>query len=590
MAGRDRGDLGSAVIAGILCAAAVAAAYWPALNNGFVWDDWVPLVNTPLFRDPARWLEAISAPPLNDRVAFRPVAMLSFMLQLWAGQSTPGPFHLINLAIHCSSVLLLVLIVRRLLVKDRGAVADRRAVPAAAACGLVYGLHPALTEPVIWISCRYDLLLAFFALLALLADRALPAQGWKRAMFVGAAFFGAACSKESAVGFLLALPLVHWALDRDLRGSWRIYVALFGASLLYLAARYAASGASLGMGRMAEQFGDIPSAGQRVLAIAASMAYYVRDAVWPFQGLTPSRALQLPIHAPDVLPVIVMSAAVTAIVLLASLGGSDGRTLALLFTAFLAALLPMSNVSPLPGRFGQIWASSRYLAFPISLLCLALPFGYRVIEARLASVLNHSRVLLMVVIAGWIAASLVNVRGIIPLWANDGAMNLWAIERGAATHWRYANLGEYYLTIGAFKEAREALRHAVELRSDATYHWFDLGVAEAQLGDGAAAEAAFRRSLALDANVIKSRINIAKLEMRAGHHAAAAQLLEEGEKRLPKADDPSREGVLRYLLGKSYAAPGRPGEAEAQLKAAHALAETPDERAAAESALKALVR
>jgi tetratricopeptide (TPR) repeat protein len=582
MAGRDRGDPGPAAILGLLCAAAVAAVYWPALDNGFVWDDWVPLVNSPLFRDPARWLEAISAPPLSDRVAFRPVAMLSFMLQLWAGQDSPGPFHLVNLAIHCASVFLLVLLVRRLLEPDRWA------LPIAAACGLAYGLHPALTEPVIWISCRYDLLLAFFALLALLADRALPAEGWKRALLAGVAFLCAVCSKEQAVGFLLALPLLHLALDRDLRGSWRVYVALLGVSLVYLAMRYAASGASLGMGRMAEQFADMPSAGQRVLAIVASMAYYVHDAVWPFQGLTPSRALQLPIHAPEVFPVIAASAAVSVVVLLAALGGTDGRALALLFAAFLAALLPVSNLSPLPGRIGQIWASARYLAFPLVLLALALPFAGRVLAQRLAGVFTHARVLLAVLAGLWLIAAAANVRVIIPLWANDGAMNLWAIEQGAGTHWRYANLGEYYMKQNAFREAREAFQKAVALRNDSALHWFNLGEAEAQLGDTRAAEAAFRRSLALDGNVIKSRINIAKLEIGAGHYAAAAQLLEEGEKNLRTADDPSREGVLRYFLGKSYAALGRKNEADAQFKAALALAETPDERATAAAELKAL--
>jgi len=587
MSGHDRGDLGSAVIAGLLCAAVVAAVYQPALGNDFVWDDWVPLVNTPMFREPSQWLQALLAPPLHDRVAFRPIAMLSFMLQLWAGQTEAGPFHLVNVAIHCASVLLLVLLVRRVLI-GRVAAPDASVLPAAAACGLAYGLHPALSEPVIWISCRYDLLMAFFLALALLADRVRPANGWKRAVLTGTAFLGAAFCKESAVGLLLALPFFHLALDRDLRGSWRVYVALFSASLLYLAARFAASGASLGMERMAVQFGDIPSAAQRVLVVVASMAYYIRDSVWPFQGLTPSRALQLPIQPGDVLPVVALGAAVTAAALLAALGGSAGRTLALLFVAFLAAVAPMSNVSPLPGRFGQVWASSRYLAFPLLLLCLTLPFAWRVAEACLAGVFTHARTLLSVLAVAWLAGSMVNVRGIIPLWANDGAMNLWAVEQGAAAHWRYGNLGEYYLKVGAHREAREALQHAIDLRGDVPGYWYHLGVADVALGDAGQAEQAFRRSLALDPNAIRSRLNLARMEMAAKHYADAAKLLEAGAAALDRADEPGNEGALHFLLGKAYAAMGRADEAEAQLRAALALAASPHERAAAEAALRSV--
>lgn len=585
----------SVVFGAILCAAGVAAAYWPALNNDFVWDDWVPLVDSPLFRDPRQWWEALLAPPLgNLRVAFRPIAMLSFMLQLWAGQTEPAAFHLTNVAVHAANVFLLVLIAWRLLPRTASA------LPAAIVCGLVYGLHPALTEPVVWISCRYDLLMTFFLLLALLFDRVLPERGWARTTLVGAAFLGAALCKETAVGFVFALPIVHLALDqargspldrgapgRIIRENGTVYAALFIACVVYLAVRYAASGASLGMERMAMQFDDLQSPAQRLLAVLSSMAYYICDALWPFQGITPSRSLRLPIAAIDVLPVIGASAAVIAAVGIASRTGAAGRALALLFVAFLVSLAPVSNFAPLPGRLGELWAASRYLAFPLTLLCLALPFAFQATAARVARHLSRPRALLAALVGAWLAASLVSVRGIIPLWANDGTVNYWAIQQGAADYWRYYNLGNYYVKIGATQKARETFLAALKLRNW-PYGWYGLGIAEAGLGNTRQAINRFRRSLDIDRNLIRSRIHIARLEMSAGDYGAATQVLEEGLTGIRQADFPDEEGVVRYLLGTAYAALGRDSQAVAQLTAARALASSPQERAAAEAALKSV--
>lgn len=593
----SRGFLAT-VTGGILAALAVTAVYWPARENGFVWDDWLPLVNSPVFRDPALWREAILTAPLKDPVATRPVAMLSFMLQLWAGQTEPGPFHVVNIMVHAANVFLLVLVAWHFL---RDASWPRIMVPGAVLSGLVYGFHPALTESVLWISCRYDLLMTFFLLQALLLDRALPAAGWARPVLVSAAFIFAVLSKETAVGFLLALPFVHLALSqsrgeplnraalaRTLAAHYRVYIALFVASALYLAARYALFGASIGMQRMAVQFEDIPSLDQRVLAVVASLAQHVSDALWPFQGIIPSRALQLPVKVMDILPAVATSACAFIAVIVAGRTGAAGRSLALLFLAFIASLVPVSNLIPLPGRQGELWVASRYLTFPLALLCLAGPYTFRVVASLLESHGSRLQALLLAMVVAWVAASVANVRVTIPLWKNEGTLGLWGIRQGATDNWRHLSLGEYYLKTGALHEAREAFVTAAALRNDVGETWYFLGLVEAQLDNTAEAGKAFRRALSLDRDIIKARINIAKLELAAGNTGAAAEVLEGGLGRLEEADDPDQIGVLHYLLGQAYSALGRTDEAVMQLKAALARAQNPQERDAAEKALRSL--
>lgn len=585
-----------AVLWGMLAAVFVASVYWPARENGFVWDDWVPLVHSPVFRDPGEWREAMLTAPLKDPVATRPLAMLSFMLQLWAGQTGPGPFHLASLLLHAANVFLLALLAWRVL---QGAASPRMAALGAALTGLIYGLHPALTESVLWISCRYDLLMTLFLLLALLLDRTLPAGGWLRPLLVSIAFISAVLSKETGVGFLFALPFVHYALHRSGDGprartvwaeiaarNWKVYLALFVISLLYLGVRYALFGASIGMERMALQFHEIDSLDQRMLAVAASLTRHVSDAVWPFQNMIPSRSLHLPIDAVEVLPLIAAAAGIVLAVMVATRSGAAPPVMALLLLAFVAALIPVSNVLPLPGRWGEIWVSSRYLTFPLVMVCLAAPFAIRAAETHLSRHVSRPRVLLLAIVAAWIAASVVNIRVTIPLWKDERALGLWALQQGAREYWRYQNLGEHYLRNREFQEAREAFATAVALRGDLGLNWNNLGLSEALLGNPAEAHRAFRRAIEVDPDILSARINIARLELAAGKPQAAVQVLEDGLGRHVGAEERDQVGVLHFLLGKAYAATGRADDAVAQLKAAQAQAQNPQDRAAAERALR----
>lgn len=586
----------AAVGAALLVAVLVAIVYWPARHNGFVWDDWVPLVDNPLFRDPSRWWEAMTAAPLRDPVALRPVAMLTFMLQLWAGQTTPAPFHIANVLMHAASTFLLVLVCWRAL----RAVNSRTAIVAAAAAGLVYGLHPALTEPVIWISCRYDLLMTFFLLLAMVFDRFLPPSGYARAAAVGLAFLAAAFSKETAVGFVIALPFMHVAFDRQgarpersatmavLSAHGKVYGALLCAGLIYLVARTAISGPALGMGRMAVQFHDVGGADQHLLAVAASLGRHAVDALWPFMAGIPSRSLMLPLEWADAWPILPALLAGGIAAAASRRAGMTGRVLFALTLAFVAALLPVSNLIPLPGRLGELWVASRYLAFPLVFLCLAAPFAFCIADKWLARYFSRPRRLLWALAILWIGASAAYVRATIPLWKDDGVLNYWAIENGARNYWRYQNLGDHYLRVGKSDLAREAFVTAANLRGDVGENWAYLGIAEANLGRTSQATDAFRKALELNPDLIRARLNLARLEMRGGNAERAAELLEAGLARLPHLDHPSEIGTLRYLLGAAYIMLGKNDAAAAQLKVALEQARDDNDRRAAEKALRSI--
>jgi len=592
----------SAAACGILAVAVVMAVYWPARGNGFVWDDWVIVDRSGGSRDPLLWREALFRAPADYAVMFRPLATLTFLLQLWAGHSGPLPFHVANLIIHSANVLLITLIAWRLPNDDMTASRTRPVM--AGLCGLIYGVHPALIEPAVWISCRFDLVMTFFLCLALLLDRVLPEAGWKRALAVSVCFLAAMLSKETAVGFLAALPFVHLALDRrsirardagSLSSAWvphyAVYAALLVALALYMAARFAVSGLSLGLNEMVSPARYIETPGQHLLVVAASLAQHVWTAVWPFQNIIPSRSLQLPVKATDVLPVIAAAAGVCLAVFFAARTGATARALGLLFAAFLASLLPVANIVPLPSFTNELWTSSRYLTFPLVLVCLAVPIVIRLAEAPLTKHVRHGRALIWLILGAWLLAAAANVRITIPLWKNDALLNSWAIQLGGPSFWRYGNLGAYYALTGDLPRAREAFTTAVELRDDeqAAWIWENLGIVEARLGDPTRALEALKRAVELAPESLKSRIHLAMVQRAVGESRMAVENLEKGLDHRRAAGRPDRqEGRLHYELGLAYADVGRREDAVVQLNLALAIARDAHERLAIENALKSV--
>jgi hypothetical protein len=232
--------------------AVVFFSYHPSLENLFVWDDESYIYYLPFVRESTFWLKALTEPFFISTNYYRPLPLLTFMLDYRLGGGQPWLFHLTNLLFHIVNTVLVVFLTQRVVVHYRPTAAQNLALLA----GLFYGLHPVLVEPVAWISGRFDLMVTFFLLLALLLD-GLPSL-WKRSIGIGLCFFLAALCKEMAVAFPLVLVFWHLALaDRPAQGLgslqdyWRtcqksghlwVYLTLLIAGLAYLGLRYMALG------------------------------------------------------------------------------------------------------------------------------------------------------------------------------------------------------------------------------------------------------------------------------------------------------------------------------------------------------------
>jgi hypothetical protein len=212
-----------------------ALAFLPTLAGGFLGDDFVYIAR---FRElpwsawPALfthdWSGGVWGSQLHE---LRPFAALSFMTdaKLFGGWA-PG-YQLTNLLLHLAATTVVTILAWRYTTGHVGAVFT---------AGLVFGLHPAHAEAVIWATGRVDLLATTAALLFWLGAEQFSAGSQARcgAVALGAFFLGI-FSKELCM-FAPLLLVLRW-LVLDLRAPRVIWLrrARLLAGVLVIFAVYA---------------------------------------------------------------------------------------------------------------------------------------------------------------------------------------------------------------------------------------------------------------------------------------------------------------------------------------------------------------
>ena len=152
-----------------------------SLSGGFHYDDGHSIVRNPhitSLADPLAFL--VDPTSFSERAAdamYRPLVVGSLALNFAAGGLAPQGYLLLNLLIHSLAAATACLLLRAL----------GLAAATALAGGLIFGLHPALTEPINYISARSESLAALFYLTALTLYLGLcrPRNGPRRARMEG---------------------------------------------------------------------------------------------------------------------------------------------------------------------------------------------------------------------------------------------------------------------------------------------------------------------------------------------------------------------------------------------------------------------
>lgn len=263
-----------------LVAAVACAVYANALANGFALDDRVIVAQNPNVHHLAAFGDAwVSAywPNLPFQVGlYRPLTIVSYMLEwaLWHG--SPVGFHLVNVLVHAAVSALLVVLMLRL-----GA-----PVLAAAVGGLLFAIHPVHVEAVAGIVGYAELMMTLLVLVACRVHLARRGPATVRWLGIAVCFLAALLVKETAVALPLLLVVVDF-LDPERRVPlWRavwndapLYVLLAGVFGGYLGLRYAVLGVLAGTTPATALLGVSPAV--RVATAVRMWPEYLRLLIWP---------------------------------------------------------------------------------------------------------------------------------------------------------------------------------------------------------------------------------------------------------------------------------------------------------------------
>ena len=156
------GRADAAIMAAI--AAAVLAAFWPAVGFGFLaWDDAPLLVGNYAYRglglSELRWMFT------NTTLGhYNPLTWLSHALEFRLFGLDPRVFHLNNLLLHAATACAFYLTARRLLAAadPKFAAETKRLRSGAALAALLFAIHPLRVESVAWVTERRDVLSGVF--------------------------------------------------------------------------------------------------------------------------------------------------------------------------------------------------------------------------------------------------------------------------------------------------------------------------------------------------------------------------------------------------------------------------------------------
>jgi len=393
-----------AALFGVL--ALVALVYAPVRHGGFIWDDELCFHKAAWLRSDS-WTHYLFRDFCNWTDYFRPLSVLVLAAQVRWFDAAPEAMHLVSLALHLCNTALVWLLARSLAPKQ---------VSHAAFAALLYGLHPALIEPVYWVGCQYEMLVTLFSLLGLLANARLRSE-WPRAFVVAGCFFLAACSKEAAAAFPLLLVIFDCTATRTaslrtlMRQRWRTYLCVFVAGLVYLGLRHWALGGFSHAG--AEPVAPFT----RMQKISLAYLDYWKVLVLPMAGLGP-------IHPFDFARLTSGAAlAACAFTVAMALGGLHAlrqhRAIGSLIIAVSAALLPVLHVLPI--AFNESLYHERYAMTALAAACALLPRVFEDMPRWRITVIAGPALA-----ATWLVLSVVQIRTTLPLWMDELKLWQWA--------------------------------------------------------------------------------------------------------------------------------------------------------------------
>jgi hypothetical protein len=432
-------------VAAAVVVVAAAVTVIPGLDGEFLnWDDDRFVVDNP-------HVSGLSAENLAWAFggvrfeAYQPLHMVSYMVDGSLWPQRPVLYRVHSLALYLLSLVLLLLLLRRLGFETVGAALGT----------LVFALAPFHTESVAWISGRKDVLALLFVLIAWHLHLSASGSGRRRLLFAAGAVLSFAVALLSKSAAMVA-PAMIVAADVGLRGiRWpRALLSAAPCLLLAVAAGIAVvffwSSSELIRPAVAE------GAGGRIALVGWTVAHYLKTLVWPYR-LSPLYA------DPDpqglVIGAVAGFVALVVAVALLVIGWRRRWSIrgpAVAAAWFVLGIAPFLNLVPL-----YYLVADRYLLFPsLAIALVAALVANAVLRLKRVDrrVLGGAGLLLLAAAFGM--ARVDECRA----WRDSESLWTHAVEREPDAFFARLKLGETLREGGAPDRAADQYREARRIR------------------------------------------------------------------------------------------------------------------------------
>jgi tetratricopeptide (TPR) repeat protein len=515
-------------------------------NAGFIWDDDLNLTQNPCIVGPLGFANIWT----SGSADYYPLALTS----LWVGHAfwglDPLPFHLLNLAVHIASAILLWRVLLQL------------AVPGAWLGAALWALHPVQVESAAWVceikntqSCFFYLLTIFFFLKWLDAGVDAAGQRTLRRDYLLALLCAvlAILSKTSTVMLPVVLGLCWWWREK----RWR------PAHLLWLMPLLAVSLAAAGWTIWEQKFHSHAAGAEwnqswpERIAIAGNVIwFYLGKLIWPHPLIFIYPRWQInPSQPLSYLPAL---AALAGLFFLWWKRNGPLRPVFFAAAYFVISLFPVLGFFDIYFfRFSFVADHFQYLASigPLALAGAGLALALDFFERKSPRIKAPVCLGLLLVMGGLTWSQCRMYHDMETLWRTTLAKN-------PTCPMANYNLGVLLMDAGRNTEAEAQYRHTIAVDPDYAEAHYNLGVLLMQTGRTAEAEQQYVQAFTIKPDYAEPHNNLGMLRMQA--HRLPEAIEQYGlALKLNPSDAPAHVN-----LGNAFIQTGRLPEAQAQYEQA----------------------
>jgi tetratricopeptide (TPR) repeat protein len=484
------------IAAGLLLATLLV--YLPVFSAGYIWDDTDHVHRTAALMD----MEGLSGlaniwTHYGATPQYYPLVHTTFWFELQAWGLNPAGFHVVNVLLHATNVILLFFLLRRL----------KLGLEVSALAAALFALHPVMVESVAWISERKNVLsLALYlgALHAYFSFRPIEDRDDRPLRdtlgFYGLAlilFAGALLSKTVTATWPAAvLVLIWWKRGRL---TWRDALPLLPFFILGLGmGLFTAYMETYLVGARGGDWALSPL--QRLLLATRVPWFYAGKLLWPRPLMFFYERWHLDTKALWQYAFPVATVGLLAVLWMTRRRLGRGALAAiLLFGGTLFPALGLFNVYPF--RFSFVADHFQYHAAIGLLVLLAAGLVWAMRRSRLPRGLSLAAVGILLALLGYQTWTYAHT------FRDEETVYLDTITKNPRAWAAYYNLGNLRLNQGRLDEAIDLNLRCLAIRPEHALAAGNLAAAYAAKGDFPQAMRLFDRALELDPNLASTYVN-----------------------------------------------------------------------------------